>query len=57
MSVLLKCRKHPRYMAKRKPTADCAACRFLWEIALHGHGGPAFMDSVYDSAKDLRVAR
>lgn len=30
MSVTLKCPKHPRYKALRKPRADCFCCRHLW---------------------------
>ncbi len=25
-----KCKKHPTYKVKRRPTADCAHCRALW---------------------------
>ena len=25
-----KCKKHPRYKAIRKPTADCSQCRRIW---------------------------
>jgi hypothetical protein len=32
MSVTLTCRKHPKYMAKRPPTAQCDACRDIWHL-------------------------
>jgi len=32
MSVELKCRKHPKYKAVRKPTADCEDCLKLWNL-------------------------
>jgi hypothetical protein len=25
------CKKHPKYQAKRKPTADCQDCREMWK--------------------------
>lgn len=30
------CQKHPRYQAKRKPTADCRACRKMFRDAEQG---------------------
>jgi hypothetical protein len=27
----MKCKKHPRYQAKRPPRADCEACRQIWK--------------------------
>lgn len=32
MAVTLQCRKHPKYKAMRKPTADCEACRRLFNL-------------------------
>jgi hypothetical protein len=29
------CPKHPKYGAKRKPTADCAPCREMWAVSPH----------------------
>lgn len=26
----MSCKTHPRYRAKRKPTADCQTCRMIW---------------------------
>lgn len=26
----MKCKKHPKYKAVRKPTADCEACRKIY---------------------------
>lgn len=26
----MKCKKHPKYQAIRKPTADCQPCRDMW---------------------------
>ena len=34
---MAKCKKHPTYMAIRKPTADCKACRNMFSKA-HKHG-------------------
>lgn len=31
--ILNTCRVHPRYQAKRKPTADCRACRKMFRDA------------------------
>ena len=30
MSLKMKCKKHPRYQAKRQPRADCDACWEIW---------------------------
>lgn len=35
MSVVLRCKEHPKYQAKRKPTADCDKCRKMWAISEH----------------------
>lgn len=29
----LRCKKHPKYMALRKPTADCQPCRDMFAAA------------------------
>lgn len=29
----LMCAKHPKYKAKRKPTARCMTCKHLWDAA------------------------
>jgi hypothetical protein len=29
--ISTRCKKHPKYQAKRKPTADCNVCRWLWK--------------------------
>ena len=26
----MKCKKHPKYQAKRKPTSDCSVCERIW---------------------------
>ena len=28
----MKCKRHPSYQAKRKPTADCLTCERMWHI-------------------------
>ncbi len=33
MSLILTCRKHPKYAAKVKPRVNCDACCDLWHIA------------------------
>ena len=32
MSITLKCRKHPRYMAVREPLSLCGACWALYRL-------------------------
>lgn len=39
-SVKVFCKQHPKYKAKRKPTAECVTCQFLWmakQISLSVH--------------------
>ena len=31
MRVWEKCKRHPKYQAKRKPRADCGLCWEMWE--------------------------
>jgi hypothetical protein len=40
------CKKHPRYAAWRKPTADCLACKRLWFMfkGINGHYTQTFID-------------
>ena len=28
---MIKCKKHPKYQAKRKPTSKCEECNFIWD--------------------------
>lgn len=35
MYKTLKCAKHPKYMAKRKPTSGCVVCTVIWEETNH----------------------
>jgi hypothetical protein len=32
MQIEIKCAKHPRYEAKRYPTAEGCACRLIWRL-------------------------
>ena len=32
MAVEIRCRKHPGYMAQRRPRAKCAMCFWLWNV-------------------------
>lgn len=32
MSVEVKCKKHPKYMAKRRPRVKCGTCALLWDL-------------------------
>jgi hypothetical protein len=32
LESLLKCKKHPRYQMKRKPTSKCKKCWDLWSL-------------------------
>lgn len=32
MSVLVKCKQHPRYLARRAPRAKCDSCGLLWDL-------------------------
>ena len=27
---MIKCKKHPKYQAKRKPRAECIDCDYIW---------------------------
>lgn len=36
------CKKHPRYQAKRAPTADCQRCRDMWESTSMGTSAASF---------------
>ena len=33
LDTQLKCKKHPKYQAIRKPTADCEPCRLMFRDA------------------------
>lgn len=35
----MKCKTHPRYLARREPKADCYPCRLLWELTVAIHHG------------------
>jgi hypothetical protein len=35
--MIVKCKKHPKYKAIKKPTADCYACRKIWENNYEGN--------------------
>lgn len=38
----MKCKKHPKYQAKRMPTADCQPCRDIWNDKLAKNLGAAY---------------
>jgi hypothetical protein len=41
----MKCKKHPKYQAKRKPTTNCIAC---WTKYINEHMTDTYDLSVYD---------
>lgn len=54
MALELRCPTHPKYEAKRKPTADCKDCRALWVLGGNNKFWESFA-SESDERKDINL--
>lgn len=54
-TLALRCTDHPTYMAKRKPTADCKACRQLWSLVQTIPGVVVLSDNEVDKLFTLPI--
>ena len=54
-TLALRCTDHPTYLAKRKPTADCKACRQLWSLVQTIPGVVVLSDNEVDKLFTLPI--
>ena len=50
----MKCKKHPKYQAKRYPTSECKWCLYIWNFK---QGAQRIMDEVDRKYMEKLVGR